>query len=80
MNNVRAAFLDVQEPFERLKPKNRQNFLSYAYVIYKLCELMEHDDMLPFCPLFKSVQNQRNADTIWKAICHDRGYEFIPTV
>lgn len=79
-NAVRAAFIAVQEPFERLKPKKRQNFLSYAYVIYKLCELLEHDDMLPFCPLFKSVQNQRNADTIWKSICHDRGYEFIPTV
>jgi hypothetical protein len=69
-----------QEPFDRLKPPKRRNFLSYSYIIYKVCELLEHDEVLPFCPLFKSVTNQRNADNIWKLICEDMGYEFIPTV
>jgi hypothetical protein len=80
MLQIRAVFTAIQGPFERRKPKGRRNFLSYSYVIYKLCELMEIDEMLPFCPLFKSIANQRNADSIWKAMCQDMGYEFIPTV
>jgi hypothetical protein len=77
---IRAVFCAIQEPFGRLKPPKRRNFLSYSYIIYKVCELLEHDEVLPFCPLFKSVTNQRNADNIWKLICEDMGYEFIPTV
>jgi hypothetical protein len=77
---IRVIFCQLQEPFFRLKPPTRRNFLSYSYVIYKVCELMELDEVLPFCPLFKSIQNQRSADVIWKLICNDLGYEFIPTV
>lgn len=77
---VRQVFFDIQAPFDRVKPPKRRNFLSYAYVIYKTCELLEIDRILPFCPLFKSVQNQRNADAIWKKICKELNYEYIPTV
>ena len=78
--DVRALFMEIQAPFDRVKPPERRNFLSYAYVIFKICELLEIDRILPFCPLFKSVQNQRNADAIWRKICAELNYEYIPTV
>lgn len=77
---IRHIFCSIQAPFDRHKPANRCNFLSYSYVIYKIAELLELDRVLPFCPLFKSVNNQRKADLIWKKICAELGYEFIPTV
>ena len=80
LSAVRRVFTDIQAPFDRVKPPGRRNFLSYAYVIYKTCELLEIDRILPFCPLFKSVQNQRNADAIWRKICKELNYEYIPTV
>lgn len=77
---IRSVFLAIQVPFERNKPRGRRNFLSYAYIIYKICELLELDEVLPFCPLFKSVQNQRSADATWLKICNELDYEYIPTV
>lgn len=77
---IRQIFCTIQAPFDRHKPANRRNFLSYSYIIYKIAELLEIDRILPFCPLFKSVQNQRKADLIWKKICAELDYEYIPTV
>lgn len=80
LKEIRCVFFAIQKPFDRHKPAKRRNFLSYSYVIYKICELLEYDEMLPFCPLFKSVRNQRNADLIWKKICGELDYEYIATV
>lgn len=79
-DQIRQVFVSIQVPFDRNKPTGRRNFLSYSYVIYKIAELLEIDRILPFCPLFKSIQNQRKADMIWKKICAELKYEYIPTV
>ena len=43
---LRNMFRDIQEPFEKHKPKGRSNFLSYGYCLYKFCELLGHDEFL----------------------------------
>lgn len=47
---LRYMFKEIQEPFEKHCPKNRSNFLSYSYVLYKFCELLEEDEYLPYFP------------------------------
>ena len=37
---LRLMFNEIQEPFEKSCPKERKNFLSYSYVLYKFCELV----------------------------------------
>lgn len=71
-------FKEIQEPFERHKG-NRKNFLSYSFTTYKSCELLGLEDFLPYLPLLKAPQNLLVADSIWKNICKDLGYQFIPT-
>ena len=80
VRRIKHVFSQIQEPFERHKPKGRKNFLSYAYVLYKVCELLELDDILHVFTLLKSRQNLMKADNVWKGICSDCGYQFIPTV
>lgn len=76
---LRKLFQLIQEPFERHKPANRKNFLSYSFTLYKLCQLLDEDSYLPCFPLLKSKEKLYIQDQIWKNICQDLQFEFIPT-
>jgi hypothetical protein len=58
-------FLLIQEPFEKFKG-NRKNFLSYPYVLYKFCELLNLEDYLDNFSLLKSRDKLMKSDVIWK--------------
>jgi hypothetical protein len=77
---LKTMFLQIQHPFEKHRPKNRKNFFSYAYVLYKLCQLLGEDQYLPLFPLLKSTEKLRVQDDIWRNICNELRWEFIPTV
>jgi hypothetical protein len=77
---LRIMFKDIQKPFDDNCPSERKNFLSYSYVLYKFCELLGEDDYLQYFPLLKSKEKLYQQDVIWKKICHDLRWEFIPTV
>ena len=77
---LRLMFREVQAPFEKHCPANRSNFLSYSYVLYKFCELLGEDEYLPYFPLLKSKEKLRQQDVIWKGICGELMWEYIPTV
>jgi hypothetical protein len=78
-DRLRLMFHKIQEPFEKHKPDGRKNFLSYSYVLYKMCELLGEDKYLPCFPLLKSREKLYIQDTIWKAICQELSWEWIPT-
>ena len=77
---LRMMFKDIQKPFDTHCPAERKNFLSYSYVLYKFCELLSEDEYLKYFPLLKSKEKLYQQDVIWKMICQDLKWEFIPTV
>jgi uncharacterized Zn finger protein (UPF0148 family) len=77
---LRIMFKDIQKPFDNNCPAERKNFLSYSYVLYKFCELLGEDEYLQYFPLLKSKEKLYHQDVIWKKICADLRWEFIPTV
>ena len=79
-DKLRLMFHKIQAPFEKHKPANRKNFLSYSYILYKFCELLGEDDYLPCFPLLKSKEKLYIQDQIWSKICKELQWEFIRTV
>ena len=77
---LRIMFNKIQKPFDKNCPSERKNFLSYSYVLYKFCELLEKDEYLEFFPLLKSKEKLHQQDVIWKKICNDLYWEYIPTI
>tara|TARA_B110000285_G_scaffold199210_1_gene232215 strand:- start:761 stop:1675 length:915 start_codon:yes stop_codon:yes gene_type:complete len=77
---LRLMFKEIQAPFDKNCPVERKNFLSYSYVLYKFCELLSEDDYLECFPLLKSKEKLYQQDVIWKKICKDLEWEFIPTI
>jgi hypothetical protein len=78
-DKLRLMFHKIQAPFEKHKPANRKNFLSYSYVLYKLCELLGEDEFLPCFPLLKSREKLYVQDQIWEKMCNELHWEFIRT-
>lgn len=74
-------FGEIQNPYSKFCPNDRTNFLNYYYTIYKLCELLEQIDYLPL--LKEAMIGDRikriEQDNIWKKICDEMDWEFIPT-
>lgn len=66
----------IEDIWAIVKPKNRKNMLSYPYILHKLCELLEEDELLPSFPLLKSHDVLREQDIIWKKICKKLNWEF----
>ena len=77
---LRIMFKDIQTPFQNNCPDGRKNFLSYNYVLHKFCELLELDNLLIHFPLLKSREKLREQDKIWKNICRDLKWEYIPSI
>ena len=77
---LRRMFKEIEETFIKYCPKNRKNFLSYSYVLHKFFQLLELDDFLPCFMLLKSREKLHQQDLIWKNICEELRWEFIPSV
>jgi hypothetical protein len=73
-------FMEIQRPYAKYCPDDRVNFLNYYYTIYKLCELLEEDQFLEYFPMLKDREKRIEQDDIWKKICKDLNWEFIPTI
>jgi hypothetical protein len=76
---LRGLFKEIQLPFTNNCPHDRKNFLSYSYVLHKFCQLLEYDELLEFFPLLKSREKLQQQDLIWKLICKDLEWEYIPS-
>jgi DNA-directed RNA polymerase subunit RPC12/RpoP len=77
---LRHMFKEIQPSFQRHCPSDRSNFLSYSYVLYKFCELLELDEFLPCFPLLKNRDKLYAQDKIWEKICADLHWEFYRTL
>ena len=75
-----SLFMDIQAPYAKYCPDDRVNFLNYYYTVYKLCELLDQKDFLHFFPMLKDREKRIEQDEIWKKICEELDWEFIPTV
>jgi hypothetical protein len=77
---LRYLFKEIQPSFQKHCPAERSNFLSYSYVLYKLCELLDLDNFLHCFPLLKNRDKLYAQDKIWEKICKDLKWEFIRSI
>jgi len=75
-----TLFIDIQTPFNKVKPPGRKNFLSYAFVIYKFCQLLELDELAENFTLLKDKDKLNQQEDIWKKMCKELNWEYIATL
>jgi len=77
---LQHMFKEIQPAFIKYCPANRSNFLSYPYVLYKLCQLLEMDEFLPCFQLLKSREKLYQQDQVWQKICKEMRWQFIRSI
>jgi hypothetical protein len=75
---IRLMFIRIQKPFDKYCPKNRKNFLSYPYCMYKFCQLLGHQALLPYFSLLKGKDKLQLQEEIFEKICRDLDWKFVP--
>ena len=75
-----SLFMDIQAPYSKFCPDDRVNFLNYYYTVYKLCELLNQTQFLSYFPMLKDREKRIEQDEIWKKICAELDWEFVPTI
>ena len=79
-DRLRHMFCQIQGPFLRFSPSQRKNFLSYSFCLHKMMQLLEKDQYLSSFPLLKSREKLQQQDQIWRKICDELGWDFIPSL
>jgi predicted nucleic acid-binding Zn-ribbon protein len=77
---LQHMFKEIQPAFIKYCPADRSNFLSYPYVLYKFCQLLEMDEFLPCFQLLKSREKLYEQDCVWQKICEEMRWEFIRSI
>lgn len=75
-----SLFLEIQRPYAMVCPDDRTNFLNYHYTIYKLCEILKQNQYLQYFPMLKDREKRIEQDEIWKNICKELDWKFVPTL
>jgi hypothetical protein len=77
---LRSMFKQVQTPFLKYSPASRKNFLSYSYTLHKMLQLLGKDEFLNLFTLLRARDKLYAQDCIWKQICEELGWQFIPSM
>lgn len=74
-----SLFSIVEKRYAVHCPEDRVNFLHYYYVLYKLFELLGERKYLKDIIMLKDPARTAEQDVVWKKICNDLGWAFVPT-
>jgi hypothetical protein len=75
-----VLFIEIQEPWIIHCPPDRTNFFNCTYTLYQLCVLLGQTQYLPFIPMMKDRDKQREQDMTWKKVCETLDWEYVPTI
>jgi hypothetical protein len=72
-------FVLYEEQFRKICGDERHSLLTYEYILYKFCELLEYTSYQKFFNLLKSDDKLSEQDKYWKQICHALNWKYYPT-
>lgn len=72
-------FSRILVAYGNIENHKRRSFPNYYYIVYKLLELMGHTDLLVRVPMLKTKLRVKHHDQIWKQLCGELDWTFIPT-
>lgn len=79
-NLIEYKFNELSFPMQKIYKNNRKNFLNYPYVIRKILELLNQKKYMDYFPLLKSNKRIRQHDKLWRKLCIEMKWKFIPTL
>jgi len=82
-DKLRSMFKEIQVPFSKailIVDINRKNFLSYSFVLHKFMQLLGMDEHVRHFQLLRSREKLHIQDQIWRKICEELRWQYIPSM
>lgn len=73
-------FKDMQEPYERLKPKNRKSFFSYEFILHKFFLILGYPEYAKLFRLLKGRSKVYKQELVFRMICDELKWSYIASV
>ena len=73
-------FMQTQPLFIKYAPPNRLNFISYSYILHKFFLILNMPEYLTLFPLLKSRQKIAQNEEVFKKICAELNWNWIPSI
>jgi len=73
-------FMQTQPLFIKYAPANRLNFISYSYILHKFFLILDMPQYLPLFPLLKSRQKIAQNEEVFRKICDNLSWKWIPSI
>ena len=73
-------FMQTQPLFIKYAPPNRLNFISYSYILHKFFLILNMPEYLTLFPLLKSRQKIAQNEEVFKKICNELNWNWIPSI
>jgi hypothetical protein len=77
---IKLLFMAASTAFQQHCPPDRSNFLSYAYTLSKLSELLGYSELKDQFSLLKCRAKLERQDAIFKVLCEALDWQFVPSV
>ena len=78
--NLSNMFMQTQPLFIKYAPANRLNFISYSYILHKFFLILNMPEYVALFPLLKSRQKIAQNEEVFKQICKELGWNWIPSI
>jgi len=73
-------FQQCEHLFEKYAPPKRKNFLSYAYTIRKMLQLLDQNHLAEKLHFLKSREKLHQQDLVWRSICAEIGWRYYSSL
>tara|TARA_Y100000389_G_scaffold101957_1_gene98771 strand:- start:1251 stop:2390 length:1140 start_codon:yes stop_codon:yes gene_type:complete len=79
-HNLSNMFMQTQPLFIKYAPANRLNFISYSYILHKFFLILNMPEYVALFPLLKSRQKIAQNEEVFKKICKELAWNWIPSI
>lgn len=77
---IKHMFRQMEELFPKYCPKGRINFLNYNYLLNKIFVILGFTEFAECFSLLKAQDKLKLQDSVFKNICVELGWKFIPSI
>lgn len=77
---IKCMFKEVQPAYSRVCPSTRTNFLQYNFCIGRILLLLDEPELASHFPPLKSREKQAQQDAIWRSICAELKWKYMPSL
>ena len=78
VERLRVMFATIERHFHNRKPAGRKSMINYNFLFVRTLQHLGQHQYIRFFPLLKSKNKIKQLDDVWRLICSDIDWPYLP--